>query len=69
MFANLLIILASSLVVIAIFRRLQLPPVLGYLCVGLFVGPHRPGTGSMKAKNCTDLAEMGRGVPAVFPGP
>ena len=35
MFANLLIILASSLVVIALFRRLQLPPVLGYLCVGL----------------------------------
>ena len=39
MFANLLIILASSLVVIALFRRLQLPPVLGYLCVGLAVGP------------------------------
>ncbi|WP_017905647.1 cation:proton antiporter, partial [Pseudomonas asplenii] len=39
MFANLLIILASSLVVIALFRRLQLPPVLGYLCVGLLVGP------------------------------
>ncbi|MBO4967885.1 MAG: cation:proton antiporter [Pseudomonas sp.] len=39
MFANLLIILASSLVVIALFRRLKLPPVLGYLCVGLFVGP------------------------------
>jgi len=38
-FANLLIILASSLVVIALFRRLQLPPVLGYLCVGLLVGP------------------------------
>lgn len=39
MFANLLIILASSLVVIALFRRLRLPPVLGYLCVGLLVGP------------------------------
>lgn len=38
-FANLLIILASSLVMIALFRRLRLPPVLGYLCVGLLVGP------------------------------
>ncbi|WP_137817906.1 monovalent cation:proton antiporter family protein [Pseudomonas sp. 2FG] len=39
MFANLLIILASSLLVIALFRRLSLPPVLGYLCVGLLIGP------------------------------
>ena len=39
MFANLLIILASSLVAIALFRRLSLPPVLGYLCVGLLIGP------------------------------
>lgn len=39
MFANLLIILATSLVVIALFRRLSLPPVLGYLCVGLLIGP------------------------------
>jgi CPA2 family monovalent cation:H+ antiporter-2 len=38
-FANLLIILTSSLVVIALFQRLRLPPVLGYLCVGLMVGP------------------------------
>ena len=39
MFANLLIILVSSLVVIALFQRLRLPPVLGYLCVGLMIGP------------------------------
>lgn len=39
MFADLLIILACSLVVIALFRRLRLPPVLGYLCVGLLIGP------------------------------
>ncbi len=38
-FANVLIILASSLLVIALFRRLSLPPVLGYLCVGLLIGP------------------------------
>ncbi|MCW8275147.1 cation:proton antiporter [Pseudomonas sp. PCH199] len=39
MFASLLIIFTSSLVVIALFHRLRLPPVLGYLCVGLIVGP------------------------------
>jgi CPA2 family monovalent cation:H+ antiporter-2 len=38
-FANLLIIFAASLVVIALFQRLRLPPVLGYLCVGLMIGP------------------------------
>ena len=39
MFANLLIIFAFSLVIIALFQRLRLPPVLGYLCVGLMIGP------------------------------
>jgi len=39
MFATLLIIFVSSLVVIALFQRLRLPPVLGYLCVGLIIGP------------------------------
>ncbi|MDD0976856.1 monovalent cation:proton antiporter family protein [Pseudomonas fontis] len=58
MFANLLIILASSLVVIAIFRRLQLPPVLGYLCVGLFVGPTALDWVN-ESEALPDLAEMG----------
>ena len=39
MFTDLLVILACSLLVIALFRRLRLPAVLGYLCVGLLVGP------------------------------
>lgn len=58
MFANLLIILASSLVVIALFRRLQLPPVLGYLCVGLFVGPTALDWIN-DSPDLPDLAEMG----------
>ncbi|UVJ42599.1 monovalent cation:proton antiporter-2 (CPA2) family protein [Pseudomonas sp. LS1212] len=58
MFANLLIILASSLVVIAVFRRLQLPPVLGYLCVGLFVGPTALDWIN-ESEELPDLAEMG----------
>jgi len=57
-FANLLIILASSLVVIAVFRRLKLPPVLGYLCVGLFVGPTALDWIN-DSPNLPDLAEMG----------
>ncbi|WP_288100760.1 monovalent cation:proton antiporter-2 (CPA2) family protein [Pseudomonas sp.] len=39
MFVSLIIILTSSLVVISLFYRLRLPPVLGYLFVGLIVGP------------------------------
>ena len=58
MFANLLIILASSLVVIALFRRLRLPPVLGYLCVGLAVGPTALGWVN-DSEELPDLAELG----------
>lgn len=58
MFANLLIILASSLVVIALFRRLQLPPVLGYLCVGLLVGPTALNWVN-DSPDLPDLAELG----------
>ncbi|MCY1410844.1 Glutathione-regulated potassium-efflux system protein KefC [compost metagenome] len=58
MFANLLIILSCSLIVIALFRRLQLPPVLGYLCVGLFVGPAALDWVN-ESEELPDLAEMG----------
>ncbi len=58
MFANLLIILASSLVVIALFRRLKLPPVLGYLCVGLLVGPTAFDWVN-DSEGLPDLAELG----------
>jgi len=57
-FANLLIILASSLVVIALFRRLQLPPVLGYLSVGLLVGPTALDWVN-DSPDLPDLAELG----------
>lgn len=58
MFVNLLIILASSLVVIALFRRLRLPPVLGYLCVGLAVGPTALDWVN-DSEELPDLAELG----------
>src|SRR5512142_3158557 len=35
-----LILLASAVAVVALFRRLLLPPILGYLLVGALVGPH-----------------------------
>ncbi|KAF0865533.1 monovalent cation:proton antiporter family protein [Pseudomonas sp. LD120] len=58
MFANLLIILASSLVVIALFRRLSLPPVLGYLSVGLMIGPTALDWVN-DSEDLPDLAELG----------
>jgi CPA2 family monovalent cation:H+ antiporter-2 len=57
-FANLLIILASSLVVIALFQRLRLPPVLGYLCVGLMIGPSAFNWVN-ESEELPDLAELG----------
>lgn len=35
-----LLLLAASVVMVALFRSLNLPPVLGYLLVGTVVGPH-----------------------------
>nr|WP_218584841.1 monovalent cation:proton antiporter-2 (CPA2) family protein [Pseudomonas sp. KD5] len=53
-----LIILASSLVVIALFQRLRLPPVLGYLCVGLMIGPTAFNWVN-ENEDLPDLAELG----------
>ena len=36
-------LLGSAVVVVAIFRRLTLPPILGYLFVGVTTGPHALG--------------------------
>jgi CPA2 family monovalent cation:H+ antiporter-2 len=57
-FANLLIIFISSLVVIALFQRLRLPPVLGYLCVGLMIGPTAFNWVN-ESEELPDLAELG----------
>ncbi len=35
-----LVLLASAVGVVILFRRLNLPPLLGYLMVGVLVGPH-----------------------------
>jgi CPA2 family monovalent cation:H+ antiporter-2 len=57
-FANLLIIFTASLVVIALFQRLRLPPVLGYLCVGLMIGPTAFDWVN-ESEELPDLAELG----------
>ena len=41
--ATILILLGASVVVVVVCRLVRLPPVLGYLLVGLAVGPHALG--------------------------
>jgi len=38
-FQDILILLACAITVVALFRRINLPPILGYLFVGILVGP------------------------------
>ena len=35
-----LLLLGASVLAVVIFRRFNLPPVLGYLFVGSLIGPH-----------------------------
>ena len=37
---EILILLAAAVIAVAVFRRFKLPPILGYLFVGMLVGPH-----------------------------
>jgi CPA2 family monovalent cation:H+ antiporter-2 len=37
---QLLVLLAFSVLVVMLFRRLKLPPIVGYLAVGMLLGPH-----------------------------
>lgn len=41
--AEILILLAVSVFIVGLFRRLSLPPLLGYLFAGIVVGPHAFG--------------------------
>lgn len=36
---SVLVLLAASVLVVALFRRLALPPIIGYLAVGMLIGP------------------------------
>jgi CPA2 family monovalent cation:H+ antiporter-2 len=56
--SQILILLAGSVAVLSVVRRVDLPPILGYLVVGMLLGPHALGlasdTGSVQL-----LAEIG----------
>ncbi len=53
-----LLLLASAVLVIAFFRALNLPPVLGYLLVGAVIGPHA-GNLLPESEGTRHLAEFG----------
>jgi CPA2 family monovalent cation:H+ antiporter-2 len=44
--SQILILLAGSVAVLSLMRRLDLPPILGYLVVGMLLGPHALGLAS-----------------------
>src|SRR5689334_9120542 len=37
---SVLVLLATAVLVVVVFRSLRLPPMLGYLIVGVAIGPH-----------------------------
>ena len=53
-----LLLLASAVLVIALFRALNLPPILGYLLVGAVIGPHA-GKLLPESAGTRHLAEFG----------
>jgi monovalent cation:H+ antiporter-2, CPA2 family len=53
-----LILLASAVLVVVVFRSLHLPPLLGYLIVGVAIGPHALGWVA-DAPATRQLAEFG----------
>ncbi|NTV10888.1 MAG: potassium transporter, partial [Zoogloea sp.] len=53
-----LLLLAAAVCVVAVFRSINLPPVLGYLLVGAVVGPHALNL-MPQADSARHLAEFG----------
>ncbi len=53
-----LILLASAVLVVVVFRTLNLPPLLGYLIVGVAIGPHALGW-IAEDRNTAYLGEFG----------
>ncbi len=53
-----LILLASAVLVVVVFRTLHLPPLLGYLIVGVAIGPHAFGW-ITEDRNTAYLGEFG----------
>ncbi len=53
-----LVLLATAVLVVVVFRHLKQPPLLGYLIVGVIIGPHAFGWVS-QTQQVSDLAEIG----------
>ena len=53
-----LVLLAAAVLVVVIFRSLKLPPLLGYLIVGVLIGPHALGWVTSN-EDVRDFAEIG----------
>ncbi|MFH2204981.1 MAG: cation:proton antiporter [Elusimicrobiota bacterium] len=57
---DLTLVLISAAAVLLLFRRLKQPPVLGYLAVGLILGPHTPPVNLVADPHSLEaLAEIG----------
>jgi CPA2 family monovalent cation:H+ antiporter-2 len=54
---QLLLLLGSSVLVVTLFRRLRLPPILGYLAVGMLLGPYAMNIATGKVAPV--MAELG----------
>ncbi|MCC7483933.1 MAG: cation:proton antiporter [Burkholderiales bacterium] len=57
-FESLLVLLAAAVLVVVLFRSLRFPPMLGYLMVGIAIGPHALGLIPEQA-GARHLAEIG----------
>ena len=55
---SVLVLLATAVLVVVVFRRLKQPPLLGYLIVGVIIGPHAFGWVS-DTQQVRDLGEIG----------
>lgn len=53
-----LVLLATAVLVVVLFRHLKQPPLLGYLIVGVAIGPHALGW-VRETETVHDLAEIG----------
>src|SRR3569832_2524586 len=53
-----LLLLAAAVLGVVAFRKLHLPPMLGYLAVGILIGPHALGLAEENQTTST-LAEFG----------
>ena len=64
---QILILLAASVCVVAGARKLKLPAIVGYLAVGMLLGPHALSAGGEQRDHAA-AGRFRRGVPGLHPG-